>query len=750
MLSEVSSHDILNGVVPPPPAADGLYAALNGVEIMKVFSGLPQPPLMLKNDSMTDWRYDRSIAAHNGNIIDDSNKNFKAHPLFSFHSTLNREEADECATFETKFKRFLYEGVSVQYLMPNLSPTLSGMTRREKRTLWLMLPEVGSLRLGLVSRQKQHRSDASAVDDGTTASSVFDENFHRLDNRRINLSKRDSMSLTDITLLSQDPNTAVRLSRDDATEHLRLISIQDVSGKSLLFIAESKNEAELLVCGLKLLLECETARLGVRGGVSINEIGGKLRKGSLTPAAARGSPLHSSANDASKRVKNDVKDVTKYSSFGEIGSSSDSETRVNKVSAHEEERNRSFAPRNPSVESTQEPPTYVLGKQISNDIASNMSLPLSYDLCRLLLLDSASPLNQSWESKRGDNDYQHGGWTFPPSSPRVHERGLPEEQLISSGSMLDAQRIRSYSRTRNREKVALSEAVFVEKDDKQGLIFVVADRAPRRGFSAKARIQLLPYSPHSCTIKITSEIRPVGKNLNNQVAVHKAFVLVLDEMNFRYGIEGAGLLAVSLEVCKRFPESSSQSSRVPVYPILTGSSQRNPVAASSTPSITSFKDMFGGKGSPSASKYAANISSTHKNSPPSIKLQQPSAPVRPVTNTRTVNNTRPVHETGYKSTHKIDSKSLQALNVDEVPQRRDDHVPLEEMDDFANFSNFDNNIPRNPVTVEVKPLPKIRLDLCPVPREEDEEEDSEGVDAKNKKKSKTSRKHKRSSKTPRA
>ena len=112
-----------------------------------------------------------------------------------------------------------------------------------------------------------------------------------------------------------------------------------------------------------------------------------------------------------------------------------------------------------------------------------MSLPLSYDLCRLLLLDSASPLNQSWESKRGDNDYQHGGWTFPPSSPRVHERGLPEEQLISSGSMLDAQRIRSYSRTRNREKVALSEAVFVEKDDKQGLIFVVADRAPRRGFS---------------------------------------------------------------------------------------------------------------------------------------------------------------------------------------------------------------------------------------------------------------------------
>jgi hypothetical protein len=98
---------------------------------------------------------------------------------------------------------------------------------------------------------------------------------------------------------------------------------------------------------------------------------------------------------------------------------------------------------------------------------------------------------------------------------------------------------------------------------------------------------------------------------------------------------------------------------------------------------------------------------------------------------------------------KIESKALNALNIDEVPQRRDDNVQVEEMDDFANFSNFDN-IPRNPVTVEVKPLPKIRLDLCPVPREEDEEEDSEAGDAKNKKKSKTSRKHRRSSKSTRA
>lgn len=761
MLSEIASHDILNGAVAPPPEAEDLYAALNGVEIINEAPILPQSPKMFKNDAMNDWRYDRSIAAHRGEIIDDSNKRSKSYPLFSFHSTLNREEADECAMFETKFKRFLYEGVTVQYLMPNLSPTLSGMTRREKRTLWLMLPEVGSLRLGLVSRQKQHRSDASTiVDDATAEGSVahtVDEDFHRMDGKSVNLSKRDSMSLTDITLLSQDPNTAVRLSRDDATEHLRLLSVEDVSGKSLIFIADSDTEAELLFCGLKLLLECETARLGVRGGVPINEIGGKLRKDSLTPAAARGGSLRSSntsgRHDATKRLK-DVKDVSKYSSFGEIGSSSDGdEILANEDQVPDEERKWSQALPSPnrkeSVEKnvsprahvqvqTDESPTYVLGKEISNDVASNMTLPLPFDLCRLLLLDSASPLNQTWERERGDADYQHGEWAFPSSSPRVHERGLTEEQLVSSGSMLDAQRVNSYTRSRGREKVGLSEVVFVEKDDNQGLVFVIADRAPRRGFSAKARIQVRPYSPHNCAIKIISEIRPVGKNLSNQTAVHKAFVLVLDEMNYRYGVEGTGLLAVFLKVCKSFSASSSQS-RAPANSSQTLATQRNPAVTSPTSSITSFKDMMQTRGSPAPkSQYSGDTSSA-----PRTSSSQQAVPRSPAHKKWSSANAMPLKEKPSKH-KKIDSKALNALHVDEVPQRRDDNLQLDEMDDFAHFSNFDNT-PRNPVTVEVKPLPKIRLDLCPVPREEDEDEDSEADENKHKKKSKSSRKHRRKS-----
>lgn len=84
---------------------------------------------------------------------------------------LSGEEADRFAQFETKFKKFMYGGVTVQHLKPNSSLTRDGMTRREKRTLWLMLPEVGSLRLGLVSKMKDNGID-TAIDDVTVASSA--------------------------------------------------------------------------------------------------------------------------------------------------------------------------------------------------------------------------------------------------------------------------------------------------------------------------------------------------------------------------------------------------------------------------------------------------------------------------------------------------------------------------------------------------------------------------------------------------
>ena len=61
------------------------------------------------------------------------------------------------------------------------------------------------------------------------------------------------------------------------------MSIQDVSGTSLLFLANNVREAELLVCGLKNLLERETAHLGVHGGLPLREFGGMSLEGAMSP-----------------------------------------------------------------------------------------------------------------------------------------------------------------------------------------------------------------------------------------------------------------------------------------------------------------------------------------------------------------------------------------------------------------------------------------------------------------------------------
>jgi hypothetical protein len=368
----------------------------------------------------------------------------------------------------------------------------------------------------------------------------------------------------------------VRLSPDDATEHLRIVSIEDVTGKSLLFIAGSKHEAELLVCGLKLLLECESARLGVRGGVALDKLGGKLNKGSVSPSSARGalkSPRSNrSRSDQQKsrhltaQAKADLDDRSKYSSIGEPGSSSDSDINneddanfarqaeivtLNDHHLAPEGRNswaqvpsrshlRQVADNTSSPRRQPKTPIYELGKEVCNDIATNITLPMPLAICRVLFLDSTSPVIKAWEGWRGDKDFHRTEWMFAAGSPREFDKKMSEQNLISSGSMAGAQRTVSYGRLRNQEMVWLSESQIVETDDSQTLVFSITDRLPRRGFSTKARIIIRAFSPQSCEARVVTELRPAGKNLRDQQAVHKAFVLVLDEMKMRYGIEGKG------------------------------------------------------------------------------------------------------------------------------------------------------------------------------------------------------------------
>ena len=127
----------------------------------------------------------------------------------------------------------------------------------------------------------------------------------------------------------------------------------------------------------------------------------------------------------------------------------------------------------------------------------------------------------------------------------------------------------------------------MEKDDKQGLVFVVADQMPQRGFlPAKARIYLCSFSAQSCEARVV-----------------KAFVLVLDEMKKRYGVEEKGLLGVFLDVYNSLPEyggqngtsslvrSSGSPGRRSHHQNTLSQSPKSP----SKSSITSFKDVLTSK-----------------------------------------------------------------------------------------------------------------------------------------------------------
>lgn len=159
---DVSASDILCGKVATPHEAEELYAALHSVEFTHEMSCLPRPPEVLRKDSSNAWLYDRSSLAEqvsqssSGSVSDGS----ASRGPFAFLSSLSPEETEDCEAFETQFKNFMYGGVSVQRLLPD-AEARSGRTGKERRTLWLMLPEVGSLRLGFVSKLSDGEGDVS-------------------------------------------------------------------------------------------------------------------------------------------------------------------------------------------------------------------------------------------------------------------------------------------------------------------------------------------------------------------------------------------------------------------------------------------------------------------------------------------------------------------------------------------------------------------------------------------------------------
>lgn len=525
----------------------------------------------------------------------------------------------------------------------------------------------------------------------------------------VQLSTKHSLALTDATVLSQDPRVPIRFKEEDKMEHLRVICIQDVSGTSLLFLANNFREAELLVCGLKFLLERETTRLGVRGGLPITAFGGRTLAGAMSPSAARGfrdapsTPKHNQKRN-NRNTKPQRSSGYASSDVGEDSPSEDNEDMDRNLPEGRRKwgnvpgRNYMRVQAAALIETGGNGygetgvPIYAHGQPIDKDIARNIRLPLPLPLCRVLLLDSTSPVIRSWEKDRGDKLFEKSRWAFPPATPRELERHTSEHQLIASGSMCGAHRTTSFERPRYGSLVRLSETHTVDADDSKKLTFTVTERNPRRGFSIKVRVTLRAHKENSCEATAVAEIRPVGKDMSNQAAVHKAFLLVLDEVKERYGVEGSGLMAGFLSIVDNMgnerasggPMTADKARVFPrTGPVTEEKKTDYPPPATGKQSksgLVSFEDMLKtGRQSPEAAD---------RPSTPSFMQQVPeSDPERRLA--------------GRASAMKETSEFL--AEEKELPIVSDK---------------------KDATLIEVKPLPKIRLSLMPSPREEDEESSS--------------------------
>ena len=490
------------------------------------------------------------------------------------------------------------------------------------------------------------------------------------------------MALTDVIVLSQEPLVPLKFNGEDKTEHLRVISVQDVSGTALLFLANNFREAELLVCGLKLLLERETARLSVRGGLSRN---GSLSARGYHDFAHSGKGTHFMAAD----FGGDESTVGESVGFQDRELPADRST-WSSVPGRNYMRGQAAASTSPSSGKRVEVgiPTYGHGQQMTRDVARNIPLPLPLPFCRVLLLDSTSPVIRKWEKERGDFNFEKSRWAFPPATPRELERHTSENQLIASGSLCGANRTTTFDRPRYGSIVRLSETHAVDADDPSKLIFTVTERNPRRGFSVIVRVILRAVKDNACDATVVAEIRPVGKDMSNQAAVHKAFLLVLDEITQRYGVEGAGLLSGFLSVVDSMADGSksvsSKGDKVPrpfhrtepvseekkTDPGTLNSSRQSSRAHDSRHAksgLVSFEDMLKASGTGSLSPLPSDRPMT-----PNLSLVSDSS--NRVTS-RHIGNNGP----------------------------------------HASYAEGEGRL------IEVKPLPKIRLSLMPSPREEDED-----------------------------
>lgn len=217
----VGNENILEGQVLPPDQSVDFYGALQSLELPHSMHAQPVVPDKIEPYCNNDWvEVNEYLSPRNGGMA----------TILKYGSPEDKHEID---IFTRRFKYYLMDGVPVQMVpLPNSNDN----DERELRLTFANTRSISGSFLELAGKRKPGIIGISGMV-GISPQGNF------------------STAFESITKLSRHPPSSLNLDDEDKR---RFFSIEtDLSAGPIMMLAKNKRDAELLLAGLKLLLERE-------------------------------------------------------------------------------------------------------------------------------------------------------------------------------------------------------------------------------------------------------------------------------------------------------------------------------------------------------------------------------------------------------------------------------------------------------------------------------------------------------------
>lgn len=211
----VGSEEIVQCKVSPPEQSIDFYGALQSLELPHSMHAHPVIPEKIEPYCNTDWdELDQYLSPRNGGIT----------TILKYSSPEDRLEID---IFTRRFKYYLMDGVPVQMVSPSTPDD------NDERELRLTIENPDSLSDSLLELSGKRKPGTVGIAPQGHFSTTFEN----------------------ITKLSRQPPPSLNLDEEDKRRFFSLET--DLSNGPVMMLAKNNRDAELLLAGLKLLLERE-------------------------------------------------------------------------------------------------------------------------------------------------------------------------------------------------------------------------------------------------------------------------------------------------------------------------------------------------------------------------------------------------------------------------------------------------------------------------------------------------------------